>query len=131
MNKRSHFYFFGFLICFVGMACSTPAVVENPQKSALTYGMIKSKVIEGKTNQSEILSLFGSPNIVTKNKLGEEVWSYSKQSSDHTSGGSYGTILFAGTHKEGSSNSMNSLDLYITFNKSDVVKTYSVVQSQF
>lgn len=112
-------------------SCAGPQIQESPQKSALTYGMIKSKIQEGQTSQAEILQTFGSPNIVTKNKDGAEVWSYSKQSSDRSSGGSYATILIAGTNKNSSSNSMNTLDLFITFDKKDIVKTYSVVQSQF
>jgi hypothetical protein len=120
-----------FTLSFILGSCAGPKVDEAPQKSALTFGMIKTKIIEGRTAQSEILQTFGSPNIVTKNKEGEEVWTYSKQSSDSSSGGYYGTLILAGGHKESSSRSMNTLDLFITFDKSDIVKKYSVVQSQF
>jgi hypothetical protein len=53
---------------------------EPTQKSNLTFGMVKSKIVKGKTTQSEILQLFGSPNLTTKNKANDEVWSYNKMS---------------------------------------------------
>ena len=45
---------------------------ENIQKSNLTFGVIKSKIIKGQTDQNEILKTFGAPNIVAKNKSNDE-----------------------------------------------------------
>ncbi len=52
---------------------------SNVQKSNLTPGMVKARVLEGQTTQTEILELFGAPNIITRNKDGKEVWTYDKQ----------------------------------------------------
>jgi UDP-galactopyranose mutase len=41
---------------------------ESTQKSNLTFGVVKSKIIKGTTSQAEILQIFGSPNLTTKNK---------------------------------------------------------------
>ena len=105
--------------------------LKAPQKSNLTPGIIKTKIHKGVTSQSEILQLIGSPNIITKNKNGNEVWTYSRQSFDSESGGQgFGVVLFAKT-KAFSSASSNSFDLIITFDQQNTVKDYSMVSSQF
>lgn len=50
------------------------ANAEPTQKSNLTFGVVKSKIIKGNTTQSEILEIFGAPNLVSKNKSNNEVW---------------------------------------------------------
>ena len=50
------------------------ANAEPTQKSNLTFGVVKSKIIKGSTTQAEILEIFGSPNLVSKNKSNNEVW---------------------------------------------------------
>lgn len=50
------------------------ANAEPTQKSNLTFGVVKSKIIKGNTTQSEILEIFGAPNLVSKNKSNNEAW---------------------------------------------------------
>jgi len=104
---------------------------QAPQKSNLTPGVVKTSIKEGMTSQSEIVKLIGSPNIITKNKDGEEVWTYSRQSFDSQSGGYGGNLIFFGATKAFSNSSSNSFDLIITFDSKSIVKEYSVVSSQF
>ncbi len=104
---------------------------QAPQKSNLSFGAIKKTIVKGKTSQSEVVQLLGSPNIVTKNKDNQEVWTYSRQSVDSESGGFGGGLVFFGGNKAFSSQSSNSFDLIITFDTKDVVRDYSVVQAQF
>lgn len=56
------------------------------EKSNLTMGVVKSKVVKEETTQDEILKLFGSPNLVSKNKSNREVWSYNKMSVENKAG---------------------------------------------
>lgn len=106
-----------------------------PQKSNLTYGTVKSQIVKGQTTQTEVIQLLGSPNMVSKTKNGDEVWTYSKQSYDASSKGSaYGVgLIFAGFSggKSQRSTSVSTFDLMITFDQNDVVKDYSVVSSQY
>lgn len=111
------------------VACSSSH--QPVQKSNLTYGTVKKSIVKGKTNQAEVVQLLGSPNIVTKNSKGDEVWTYSKQSYDSESGGFGGGIILFGGSKAFSSNASSSFDLILTFDNRDVVKDYSVVSSQF
>lgn len=100
---------------------------EPTQKSNLTFGIVKSKIEKGVTTQEEILKIFGSPNLTTKNKSNNEVWSYNKMSVQQKFGQ---TDFFAG-QKASASSSSQSLDLIITFDDKDVVKDYSVISSSF
>ena len=113
-------------IVLVSCASTTP-----PQKSNLTTGVVKTSIKEGITSQAEIVQLIGSPNIITKNKDGEEVWTYSRQSFDSSSGAFGGGLIFFGGSKAFSSASSSSFDLIITFDKQNLVKNYSIVSSQF
>lgn len=121
------------IFIFIGCASSPP-----PQKSNLTFAVVKTKVTKGVTTQAEILNILGSPNIITKNSDGNEVWNYARQSFDAESG-SYGGGLFvlkaiggaAYGSKAFSSTSSATFDLILTFDKNDVVQNYTVITSQF
>ena len=117
-------------ICY-SMILISCATTTPSQKSNLTTGVVKTSIKEGITSQAEIVQLIGSPNIITKNKDGLEVWTYSRQSFDSNSGAFGGGLLFFGGSKAFSSASSSSFDLIIIFDKQNLVKNYSVVSSQF
>ena len=100
---------------------------ESTKSSNLTHGVVKSKIIKGETKQNEILELFGAPNITTKNKSNNEVWSYNRMSSVDKGGK---TTFFSGS-KGSSSTSMSSFDLIVTFDSDDIVIDYSVISTKF
>jgi outer membrane protein assembly factor BamE (lipoprotein component of BamABCDE complex) len=116
----------GSALANVGCSASQPV-----QKSNLTYGNVKANVVKGQTTQAEVLQLLGSPNITTKNRDGNEVWTYSRQSFDAESGSFGGGIILFGGNQAFSSASSATFDLILTFDANDVVQDYSVVQSQF
>lgn len=118
------------LICFsvVLISCSSTIPV---QKSNLSVGMIKSKVIKNQTTQTDILSIFGAPNLITKNKSNDEVWSYNKMSTDSSSSSSFATILLAGTSSAAISKTTSSFDWIITFDSNNIVKDYSIISSSY
>lgn len=124
------------LLTLIIVGCSNnTTVIEPEQKSNLTVGMIKTKIIEGKTTQDEVLKLFGAPNIITTNSEGKEVWNYNK--SNYQSGAqgksSGWSLLLVGNSKSSvlSTSSTASMDLIITFNKKNVVETYKVISASF
>ncbi len=115
------------ILCAV--SCTT--LEETPQKSNLTVGIIKTEIQKGVTSQAEIVQLLGSPNIITKNKQGREIWTYSKQSfKTEASRAGGGLILFGGSQAFSSATS-STFDLIIVFNDQDIVLDYSVVSAQF
>ena len=128
------------VLCFGLIGCQSAPTTDTPTN--LTFGAVKSKIKKGQTTQTEIIQLLGSPNITSKNKDGNEVWTYAKQSSrsDDTSasigGGILGTGailggLLGGASKAVSTTSVNTFDLIIVFNKNDIVQDYSVISSKF
>lgn len=128
-----------------------PPAPGSGQKSNLTPGMVKTTIEEGKTTQGEVLSVFGAPNIVTRDTAGREVWTYSVQSVSTSAasaevGGSFGAgaagvtdsaIVGGGGSVSGgksgsvSQTSSSTFTLMITFNASDVVETYQMQSTQF
>ena len=103
------------------------ATDSSAEKSNLTMGVVKSKIIKGNTTQDEIVKLFGSPNLLSKNRSNREVWSYNKMSVENKAGS---TDYFAGQRASQSSSS-KSFDLIITFDENDVVLDYSVVSTAY
>lgn len=104
---------------------------STPQKSNLTYGMVKSKVIKGKTNQNDLVRLFGAPNLVTKNRNNDEVWSYNKMSIDKNASNNSTWLVLLGESSSKYSASTSSFDFIVIFDKFDVVKDYSVISSNY
>lgn len=100
---------------------------ENVQKSNLTFAMVKSQIIKGETTQDEIIKLFGAPNLITKNKKDNEVWSYNKMSA--VSKGGSNAFFFGERASVSSSN--QSFDLIITFNDNNIVEDYSVISTSY
>lgn len=103
------------------------ANAEPTQKSNLTFGVVKSKIHKGQTTQAEILQIFGSPNLVTKNKSNHEVWSYHKMSVQNKDGNT--NFIFG--QRASTSSSSQSFDLIIIFNTNDVVNDYSVISASY
>ena len=118
-------------ILFILMLTACATTSSNKSNSKLTYGVIKSKVKKGKTTQAEIVKIFGSPNIVSKNKKGLEVWTYSRQSSRSEGGSSFGMLGIVGSSSAYSNTSTSSFDFIVTFGKNDVVIDYTIVSAKF
>lgn len=128
---------------------------SNNQKSNLTSGMVKKYVRVNKTTQTEIISVFGAPNIITRDKQGHEVWTYDRQSMASSaeiaawnSGGSIAagaggiagkTVIgggagfggAAGKNSSASQVSSASFTLMISFDDNDLVKDYRMRATQF
>ena len=133
-------------ISFILFNCAPPEpiIIEVPveKEDKLTLGTVQSKIKKG-MNQTEVLEVLGSPNIVTKNKSGNEVWTYDKvgssQSSSSGVSATYGqaqlnqgfwAFLFGGTtnsaqSNSGSSTESKSLTVIITFDSDSTVSDFT------
>ena len=80
----------------------------------LTLGAVQSKIYKGQS-QSGVMDVLGSPNIVTKDTQGREVWTYDRISSDKNSESGGFWFLFFGKSNASSSSSSKSLTVIITF----------------
>ena len=91
--KRIKIVFLALVFSSFIMSCATfPKEQDTAEQSKLTFAVVKSKIIKGETTQDEILKIFGSPNIITKNKNNDEVWNYSRMSYKATSGEATGRV---------------------------------------
>lgn len=68
----------GVVLVLSGCGEKTMPSNETPAKSNLTSGQVSLTLKKNQTTQTEVLEVFGSPNLVTSNADGEEVWSYQK-----------------------------------------------------
>ena len=100
----------------------------------LTLGTVQSKISKGQS-QSSVMDILGSPNIVTKDAQGREVWTYDRISSENDASSSFVFYILnpiswftgGGTNsKSSSSSSSKSLTVLITFddNKNVLDFTY-------
>lgn len=112
--------------------CATfPRNEPTNESNRLTVGNVKKEIIKGKTNQAEVLSFFGSPNLVTMNSKGEEVWNFSRMSYTTSVGSDAGSILLWSGSRAMSSTTTRSFDLIITFDKDNVVKDFNVISASY
>lgn len=151
----------------VGCSAPTPPQqrvadrVENPaagtveRPSSLSYGSVTATVKNGVTTQSDLLNLFGGPNISTTDAAGVETWVYERTTSSSDTagaqdsknleaffgaGGAGGPIAIGGGVAGGtrSSNdvrrttsSVRTLTVVVKFNPDKTVKDCSVRASYF
>jgi len=126
---------FGMAAFLLVAACSSPPPPPESNRGNLTFATAKSSLVAGTTTQADVLGIFGSPNMATKNSAGDEVWDYSRMSSSRYAKDSsaYATIVIlgAGSSSSFANTSSSSFDLIITFDNKDVVKDYKVVTSSY
>ena len=128
---------------------------SNQQKSNLTAGMVKKYVEVGEATQADILTVFGAPNIITRDKDKNEVWTYDRQSIASASevaewntsgrvgaiaGGLVGSTAVGGGASIGGSSGKGStagqvssatFTLIIKYDENDVVQDYRMMATQF
>ena len=133
-----------FIFIMFNCAPPDPIIIEVPveKKDKLTLGKVQSQIKKG-MSQAEVLEVLGSPNIVTKNSSGNEVWTYDKisssQSSSSNASATYGqaqlgkgfwAFLFGGTTNSVQSSSnrdveSKSLTVIITYNNDKLVSDFT------
>lgn len=119
-----------FFVITVISGCASSGVQEM-SNTTLTAGNVKKEINKGVTTQADILQIFGSPNIITKNRNDDEVWNYNRMSYEAAYGSDSGVLIFWGGSRALSSTTTKSFDLIIIFDDKDVVKDYSIISATF
>jgi len=131
---------FGFLVsCIFLVGCettnTTPVSTKNP---SLTHGNVQMNVKVGVTTKTEVLEIFGAPNITTVDGSGREVWTYQRaaQVSESKSSDSYWTVILLGglggsSQASGVSTSSSMITLIIKFNEEQIVSDFRSRSSTF
>ena len=118
-------------LAYLLLPSCTPNETGQIEKSNLTAGMVKKTIIKGITTQNEILKVFGGPNIITKNKSGNEVWTYDTISVVKSGEEGYWNVVVGGVSGGKSSASTRTFTLMIEFDSNEVVKECSYRTSAF
>jgi outer membrane protein assembly factor BamE (lipoprotein component of BamABCDE complex) len=111
---------------------------NNYSEDRLTLGTVQSHVSKGQ-NQTEILKKIGSPNIITKDAQGNEVWTYDRISKENTSKSAVGFLLFnpatwfggGASSYDKSTSTSKSLIVIITFDENKNVLDFSYQSVKF
>tara|TARA_B100000029_G_scaffold473677_1_gene515297 strand:+ start:12871 stop:13266 length:396 start_codon:yes stop_codon:yes gene_type:complete len=131
MNKITFITLFAILI----LGCAA----NNSEVNRLTLGTVQKTVYKG-ANQNEIMEALGSPNIITSNSSGKEVWTYDRISKEvQTNSGvvitwwnpiSWITGIFSGSSSRSSSTS-KSITILITFDNNKLVSEFKYQRLRF
>ena len=92
-------------------------------RGSLTAGMVKKSVIRGETTQTEVLEIFGPPDLLT-HTAGAETWTYDKTTYDFETTSSYFTVVLAGAGKDTARSSSRSTMVIIYFDANEVVRDF-------
>jgi outer membrane protein assembly factor BamE (lipoprotein component of BamABCDE complex) len=96
---------------------------DDAASGAVTAGMVKKTVAKGETTQTEVLEIFGPPDLLTY-KDGNEVWTYDKTTYDIERTSGYFTVLLAGGDRKHVRSSSRSTMVIIYFDENDVVRDF-------
>ena len=107
---------------------------ESQEGNRVTVGTVQKEIKIGMSATS-VASVLGSPNIVTSDDNGGEVWIYDKISSNvsYSNSGAYATILLIGASKSNSSasSSQKTLTIVIKFDSNKKVSSFKYHTSRF
>ena len=125
-------FLLGAMVVLVMAGCSSyrPTAQEMAKESALTPGMASKYIYPGKTSQTEVLEIFGPPDLVT-HKEGRDVWTYDKISQEVSSSEGYLTILIAGASRSSARRFSRSVMLIVYFDDKGMVQDYKLSSSKF
>lgn len=115
--------------------CTSMLQPVTTTNSSLTQGNVEMNLHSGSTTKAEVLEKFGSPNVVTRDAAGREVWTYqrSMQASQRDAVSGFWTLFLVGQsrHQSGFENTSRMMTLIIKFNSHDVVEDFNSRTSNF
>ena len=110
------------------------AAVQSDEGDRLTVGTVQREIRVGMSG-AEVAGALGSPNIVSTDERGREVWIYDKVSTDrvNTASTSYGTLIILGGNTKASSSSQRqrTLTIFIKFDQEKRVRDFAYNYTQF
>lgn len=114
--------------------CVSPQPVTT-RNSELTHGNVQLNLKVGETTQTQVLEVFGAPNITSIDGSGQEVWTYQRSATvtqSSSSGGGW-TILLAGASRSSSGfeQTQRTMTLIIKFNDKKIVSDFRSRSSDF
>jgi outer membrane protein assembly factor BamE (lipoprotein component of BamABCDE complex) len=129
--------FVGVLLLLILPACDAVKhreAVSQPTRDSLSVGKVQREIRRGMTG-ADVVEALGSPNVVTTDELGREVWVYDRISTEtaFSEGSGYATaLILGGAGRAGaSSRSQRTLTIIIKFDEAKQVRDFAYRQSSF
>jgi outer membrane protein assembly factor BamE (lipoprotein component of BamABCDE complex) len=117
-----------------GAAQHAASTQEGLQGNRLTVGTVQKEIRKGMSG-AEVAEALGSPNIVSTDEQGREVWIYDKISTDKVQSESsgYGTLILFGYRGSAgsSSTSQQTITIIIKFDSDKKVRDFAYHASRF
>ena len=129
-------FFISSVAVFAGCSAARHAAStqEGLQGDRLTVGTVQKEIRKGMSG-AEVAEVLGSPNIVSTDEQGREVWIYDKISTDRVQSESsgYGTLILFGYRGSAgaSSTSQQTLTIIIKFDHDKKVRDFAYHASRF
>lgn len=124
-----------FISMFLLTSCVSVPEPLTEKNSNLTQGNVQLNVTTGTTTKTDILEVFGAPNVTTRDGEGKEVWTYQRQAQVSQAYGQEGgwSVLLTGksTAVTGFESSSRMITLIIKFDANDVVADFNSRASNF
>ena len=129
-------FLFSIASCFFLISgCALDDNAPNEERNALTHGNVQLHLKVGQTTQSEVIDVFGGPDIATIDGKGMEVWTYRRTASvsrSVDSGGGFFLLLGGySRNKSSSERTDRRMTLIIKFNSSKIVSDFKSRTSSF
>ncbi len=109
-----------------------PVTTRN---SEMTHGNVQLNLKVGETTQTQVLEVFGAPNITSIDGSGQEVWTYQRAATvaQSSSSSGYWTILLAGGSRSaaGFEQTQRTMTLIIKFSEKKIVSDFRSRSSEF
>ncbi len=110
-------------LLLAGLGCASSTRGEDARTGALTAGMVEKSVIKGQTTQTEVIEMFGPPDILSY-RDGREVWTYDKTTYDIEQSSNYFTVIFVGGDRKKTRSTSTSSMVILYFDANEVVEDY-------
>ena len=110
-------------LLLVAVGCASSKQGSDARSGALTAGMVEKSVIKGQTTQTEVIEMFGPPDILS-HRDGREVWTYDKTTYEIEQASNYFTVIFVGGDRKKASSTSTSSMVILYFDANEVVEDY-------
>ncbi len=105
------------------IGCSSSTRGQDARTGALTAGMVEMSVIKGQTTQTEVIEMFGPPDILS-HLDGRDVWTYDKTTFEIEQSSNYFTVIFVGGDRKKTRSASTSSMVILYFDANEVVEDY-------
>ena len=103
---------------------------EGLQGDRVTVGTVQKEIHKGMSG-SEVIESLGSPNVVSTDENGNEVWVYDKFATDVTQSSSNGWFIVGSASSGAASKSQRTLTIIIKFDGQKKVRDFAYHSSRF